>query len=253
MTPRAAETNGAKMKEKDESINSLVSGVSEVGRGVKRVGRFFKPTLAKLFYLLVGVVVSLFLLAPHMGWLFAPADTPTAKEAEALSPSIVFSRMKDEGELVTVSYDYSIVDKVTKDNLKLFDRFDIPFTENSYWYRYVGTIKAGVNMKTMDFKQSDDGKVLHVTLDQPYIISNTPDMDKSGVLEEHNNVLNPITVKETDEWRRQCVKMSESTATKGGVLNEAKTNAETQIKRVFDSAFGEDAYKLEFEYRDSSK
>lgn len=90
-----------------------------------------------------------------------------------------------------------------------------------------------------------------MTLDQPFIISNTPDMDKSGVLEENNNIFNPITVEDSDAFRRQCVERSEEEAVAGGLLDEAKTNAEGQLTQIFNAAFEKDTYTLDFTYRDA--
>lgn len=49
-----------------------------------------------------------------------------------------------------------------------------------------------------------------------HLISNTPDMDKSGVL-----------------------------------LDEARTNAEGQLTQIFNAAFEKDTYTLDFTYRDA--
>ena len=165
---------------------------------------------------------------------------------------MVFTRVKEEGELVSASQDYSIVDKVTDSNRDFLDLFDVPFTEKSFWYRYTGTIKAGVDLSTAEFEQDEtDTSLLHVTLDQPYIISNTPDMDKSGVLEENNNIFNPITVEDSGAFRRQCVERSEEEAVAGGLLDEAKTNAESQLTQIFNAVFEKDTYRLDFTYRDA--
>ena len=77
-------------------------------------------------------------------------------------------------------------------------------------------------------------------------------MDKSGVLEEKNNIFNPISVEDSDAFRRQCVERSEEEAIDGGLLDEAKKNAESQLTKIFNAAFEKDAYKLDFTYRDAA-
>lgn len=101
-------------------------------------------------------------------------------EDKGAAATAVFGRFVEQTELVGISQDYCIVDKYP-DVETFFDLFDLPWTANSVWYRYAGTLKAGVNMDTAEMWP--DGTVVHVTLDQPYIISNTPNMDISGVLE----------------------------------------------------------------------
>ena len=93
-----------------------------------------------------------------------------------------------------------------------------------------------------------EGTVIHVTLDQPYIISNTPNMDISGVLEENNNILNPIHVEDVDEIQRECIRISEENAVEGGLLEEAQILAESDITTLFKSALG-DEYQVTFEWR----
>ena len=45
---------------------------------------------------------------------------------------MVFSRVQEEGELVSASQDYAIVDKVTDSNRDFLDLFDVPFTQKSF-------------------------------------------------------------------------------------------------------------------------
>lgn len=153
----------------------------------------------------------------------------------------------EQNELVSVSQDYNIVDKKSDANSS-FGLFDIPLTGNSFWYRYAGTIKAGVNLETADISEQDD-KVT-ITLDPAYIISNTPDMETSGVLEENNNVLNPIQVGDVDEFQRWCVEQSEEQAVEGGLLEEAQAEAENQLSQLFYAAMGDDV-TIEYVWRDA--
>lgn len=119
--------------------------------------------------LVLGIVGTLFISN------YNPSDNIGA------SASAVFGRIVEQNELVSVSQDYSIVDK-QGDSASFFGLFDIPFTDNSFWYRYEGTLKAGVNLETAGIEARDNN--LTITLDPAYIISNTPDMESSGVLEE---------------------------------------------------------------------
>ena len=223
-----------------------------MGKTAKRVNAILSEWKVWLVFLLCGAVLGAFLYA-RIYPMFAHQQEQSQHTVQTLSPSVVFSRVREEGELVSASQDYSIVDKVTDSNRDFLDLYNVPFTEKSFWYRYNGTIKAGVDLSTAELKQDEnDPSLLHVTLDQPYVISNTPDMDKSGVLEENNNIFNPISVEDSDAFRRQCVERSEEEAIAGGLLDEARTNAESQLTKIFSAAFGEDTYKLDFTYRDAA-
>lgn len=210
-----------------------------------KIGRLLtKPRIFIAGLALGGVLVAIAFVT-----IFNTGKDAGVKEAspDTLSPTVVFERIKSQNEMVSASQNYTIVDKVS-DSKRFFDWFDIPFTQNSFWYRYVGTIKAGVNLETSEIVSKKNE--LTVTLDKPYVISNTPDMKKSGALEENNNIINPIEVNDVTAFEEQCKERSETEAIKDGkLLEEAQTNAEENIKGMFSAAFG-DEYEIKFNYRE---
>lgn len=213
----------------------------------KKDGRF-KGFVLRFKYLVIGVLAGAILGA--FGVVFWQNYNPpdVLDESQIVAASVVFERIQSQNELVSASQQYNITEKASKSNKIPFTDVSIPFTENSYWYRYVGTIKASVDLSTASFKAR--GNKITVTLDQPKISSNTPDMKKSGVLEEHNNVFNPITIQDFDEFRRKCQKQGKTEAIKGGILDEAKVAAEDNIRGMFFAAMGEE-YEIEFKWRKS--
>ena len=213
---------------------------SERGSAVldaKKVTKINK-VLAKGKLVVLGALVGILLGVG--GTIFFQNYNPPDEDKGAAATA-VFGRFVEQAELVGVSQDYCIVDKYP-DVETFFDLFDLPWTANSVWYRYAGTLKAGVNMDTAEMWP--EGTVIHVTLDQPYIISNTPNMDISGVLEENNN----IHVEDVDEIQRECIRISEENAVEGGLLEEAQIQAESDITTLFKSALG-DEYQVTFEWR----
>ena len=205
-------------------------------------GRDSKPR-HRVKPLVIAFVVGVVLGAVGLFFFqhYSPLNTTAAP-----TPSVVFERIVAQDELVAVSQSYNITDKEEGDPSTFFNLFNIPFTENSFWYRYVGMLKAGVNLKEAEFSQ--EGNTIVVSLSAPYIISNTPDMDKSGVLEENNNILNMIHVEKVDEFQKQCQQKSEEDAIEGGLLDEAKTQSERDITELFTAAL-DDAYTIKFEWR----
>ena len=217
----------------EETEENLAHGQAE-GRDSKPRHRVKPLVIAFVVGVVLGAVGVFFF--QH----YNPLDSTVAP-----TPSIVFERIVAQDELVAVSQQYKITNKA-EDTKTFFDLFNIPFTENSFWYRYVGMLKAGVNLKEAEFSQ--EGNTIVVSLSAPYIISNTPDMDKSGVLEENNNILNMIHVEKVDEFQKQCQQKSEKDAIEGGLLDEAKTQSERDITEFFTAALG-NAYTIKFEWR----
>ena len=193
-----------------------------------------------------GICAAAGLVIGIVGTLFFSNYNPPDKGVPE-NASVVFGRIVEQNELVSVSQDYNIVDKQSNSS-SFFGLFDLPFTNNSFWYRYAGTIKAGVSLETAEI--DDQGARVTIALDPAFIISNTPDMETSGVLEENNNVLNPIQVGDVDELQRWCVEQSESQAIEGGLLEEAQTQAEVQLSQLFYAALG-DEVTIDYVWRDA--
>ncbi len=196
-------------------------------------------------FLLAGALIGL--VVGILGVLAIQNLGSSDKDAH-VEPSVVFDRIVAKNELVSAAQQYNITDKSTQPAATFFDLFDIPFTDTSFWYRYVGTIKAGVDLGPAEFSQ--EGDVIHITLDQPYIISNTPNMDESGVIEENNNLFAKIPLEEVDKFQRQCIETSETGALEGGLMEEARTNAEQDIRDMFNAALGS-TYTVQFQWREA--
>ena len=74
-------------------------------------------------------------------------------------------------------------------------------------------------------------------------------MDVSGVLEESNNLLNPIHVEDVDAFQRDCIAKSEEQAHGGTLFSEARANAADNVGRMFSAALG-DEYVIRIEWSD---
>ena len=170
---------------------------------------------------------------------YNPKDEP---QVETIDTSMIMSRVIDRSDMVTASQDYTIVEKAGDKN-KLFDLIEIPFTQNSFWYLYAGSIEASVDLGKATWEPESSG-VLKVTLPEP-VLQNIPNMDVSGVLEEHNNVLNPIYVEDVDAFQRDCIAKSNQQAEEGGLREEAKKSTQANLQGILDVACGEDAPKIE--------
>ncbi len=217
--------------------------MSEVGGAGKGVLARLKKARCRPRVMVIALVVGVVLGAWGMwtAMTYNPKDEPVGED-----PTVVFGRICEQNELVTAVQEYSYVDKVTAKD-RLFEWIDIPFTTSSFWYRYVGTLKAGVNLETAEIKTSN--QTITITLDQPGISSNDPDMEASGVLEENNNALNPIPIDLDDDFKRDCEKLSEKEAVEGGLLEESRKTAEKNLRELFYAAFG-NTYEIAFEWRE---
>lgn len=211
--------------------------MSNVGASIKKFlsKKSFSIKTNVVFALIGGLVIGI------GGTLFLQSYNPK-DETVVVTGSSVMERVADRNEMLAASQAYSMVKKATDQN-KLFDLIDIPFTQNSFWYHYVGEVQALVDMGAATWEDSFDKKLIRVKLPEP-TLQNVPNTKVSGVLEEHNNIFNPIHVKDTDEFRRQCVKEGTETAKKNGILKKAKENTAANLQEMFDVALGKGTYTV---------
>lgn len=203
---------------------------------------------AKIGFVAIGLIIGV--LLGIAGTILLQNHNPKDKQtdSEVLAASVVFERIQSQNELVSASQKYNIVEKVGNVSKIPFTDIPIPWTENSYWYRYVGTLKVGVDLSKASFNES--GNTLTIKLPQPSFSSNTPDRELSGVLEENNNIFNPIHIEDVDHFLAQCQQVGEENAVEDGIMDEARNNAEEDIRAMFNAAFG-DAYKVEFVWEEA--
>lgn len=162
-------------------------------------------------------------------------------------PRIIFERIKSDGELVSATQAYSINEKVTQDPVHLFGPINLPWSEASFQYQYIGEIKAGVNLETAGFSQEE--KVISVELRRPYIISNTPNMDESGIIDkDENGIFARVLPEKVEEFRATCAEKSEREAIRKGLLESARDSAEEIITNMLHAALGNE-YEIAFEWR----
>jgi len=138
---------------------------------------------------------------------------------------VLQEKINEISELATASYTYTNAD--VKSDSRTFNGKTIPFTTNKYIVKYDGIIKAGVNMEEAQVEVND--KKVVVKLPEIMILSN--EITDIDVLDESNNIFNPIKVSDvTDYFIKEQKQVMEDKAIEKGLLDEAKSNAVTYIK-----------------------
>ncbi|MDO4437237.1 MAG: DUF4230 domain-containing protein [Coriobacteriaceae bacterium] len=200
----------------------------------------------------IAIALAVGLIVGSLGTVAFQAYNPKDVIAEGPKESVsaIFGRIVNQNKMISASQDYTFVEKAVDKN-RLFDIVDIPFTENSFWYRYTGTIEATVDLSDASLVKKNE-TTLVISLPEP-VLSNKPNMDLSGVLEERNNLLNPIHVSDVDELQRDCIAMSNNEAEKNGLLKAAKEATVCNLQQMYDIALGENEYKVEVEWIDNAE
>ena len=112
---------------------------------------------------LIVIILVLIVVGGYAGYRIGSAMSPKVSGVEARNERVttvdaVFEQVQAQGTLVCASQSYDLYSKVESSNRDLLNLFDVPFTKNKYWMRYVGTIQAGANLKTAKFTSQNKDK-----------------------------------------------------------------------------------------------
>lgn len=168
---------------------------------------------------------------------------------EPVTPEIVLSIVSSEtseiSELASAEFIFTNAAKFTdtKGILGIFDWM----TEKSFIQRWDGTIKAGVDLSGL--RADVDDTVITITLPPAKILSYEIDYDSVEVLDEKNNVFNPISVEDRAAFDKETSEAMKARAIENGILEKAQENAEGIITNLLRASLDEgQEYTIEFEY-----
>ncbi len=151
---------------------------------------------------------------------------------------------EDLGELATQSA-YCTKVNVTEASRELFG-MTIPFTQSKYIYSYDVEIKAGFDFREIEYTVNDTAQTIQVKLPQAEILSSEIDLDSFQVYHEEESIFRPITLEENNQALAALKQSAEEDAVANGLLEEARTNAETILNGFFGQAYDLDEYEIQY-------
>lgn len=149
---------------------------------------------------------------------------------------------EDIGELATQAA-YCREVNVTEASRDFFG-ITIPFTQSKYIYSYDVTIKAGFDFQEVLWELNDT--TITVYLPEVKILSSELDLDSFQLYHEAESIFKQITLEETNDAMSAMVKSAEEDAVANGLLDEARSNAETILTGFFANVYDMEKYTIEF-------
>ena len=192
--------------------------------------KIYKTMLLMLIVILATISVTFFV-------------TNKFHEQELYSASGVLEQVKDISELNTVEMYFNEI--IDFKNAKLFNNFQIPFTEKSFIFTVKSKVKAGVDLSGID--EGDiaiSGKSLLIQLPNPTITSK--EILSYKVYDEKNGLFNEVTTEDTLKALELFEKDMEEQALSSGIIEKSKENTEHIIRNLFLS-YGFES--IEFEWK----
>ena len=179
--------------------------------------KIYKTMLLMLIVILATISVTFFV-------------TNKFHEQELYSASGVLEQVKDISELNTVEMYFNEI--IDFKNAKLFNNFQIPFTEKSFIFTVKSKVKAGVDLSGID--EGDiaiSGKSLLIQLPNPTITSK--EILSYKVYDEKNGLFNEVTTEDTLKALELFEKDMKEQALGSGIIEKSKENTEHIIRNLF--------------------
>lgn len=195
-----------------------------------RSSGFLKLFLAKNLFKIVLVIVVIAALIFGVTKYF---------QTQSKTTKIGF---EDIGELATQSA-YCTEVNVTEAARELFG-ITIPFTQSKYIYSYDIVIKAGFDFNEIEWSESGD--TIEVRLPEAKILSSEIDLDSFELYLEDESIFREITMTENNEALKSMQQSAEEDAVANGLLENARSNAETILTGFFGNVYDLNEYEIVF-------
>ena len=188
--------------------------MSEVKRGFSPLSLFKQGKL-----IILGVVLAIVCFA--VGFFSGGRQEKTP----VLSSITVENQLQQISQLATVRYSYTNMGQF--ENSNEFYGIKLPFTTKSFIVAYDGTIIAGVDLTQAKVTITD--QKVTISLPAPQILSHEVDPNSLEVFDETTSIFNPITIEDYTGFQADQQGVMEEKAIQGGLLTQAKDQAETAI------------------------
>lgn len=142
-----------------------------------------------------------------------------------LSSITVENQLQQISQLATVRYSYTNMGQFEHSND--FYGIKLPFTTKRFIVAYDGVITAGVDLSQAQVSVTN--QKLTISLPAPKILSHEVDPDSLEIFDETTSIFNPITIEDYTGFQADQQGIMEEKAIQGGLLTQAKDQAETAI------------------------
>ena len=188
--------------------------MSQVKRGISPLSLFKQGKL-----IIFGVVLAIVCFA--VGFFSGGRE----EKPPVLSSITVENQLQQISQLATIRYSYTNMGQF--ENSNEFYGIKLPFTTKSFIVAYDGTITAGVDLTQAKVTVTD--QKVTIALPAPQILSHEVDPNSLEVFDETTSIFNPITIEDYTGFQADQQGVMEDKAIQGGLLTQAKDQAETAI------------------------
>ncbi|MGH4119236.1 DUF4230 domain-containing protein [Clostridium sp.] len=183
----------------------------------------FKPikNKSKIFFIIM-------LLCTTISIIMIYSIINSINNEQDISSTLITERLSKISELSTIKYNYSNI--LALKNTKKFKNFPIPFTEKSFFIKYSGYIKAGVDLKDLTVVVNE--KDVTITLKKSKILDHVINNEDFFVYDEKSSMFNKLSMQDIiNEVSNEKI-VIETNLLKKGFLDEANNNAKLLLQGI---------------------
>lgn len=188
--------------------------MSQVKRGISPLSLLKRGKL-----IIFGVILAIVCFA--VGFFSGGRE----EKPPVLSSITVENQLQQISQLATVRYSYTNMGQF--ENSNEFYGIKLPFTTKRFIVAYDGTITAGVDLSQAKVTITD--QKVTIALPAPQILSHEVDPNSLEVFDETTSIFNPITIEDYTGFQADQQGVMEDKAIQGGLLTQAKDQAEAAI------------------------
>ena len=155
--------------------------------------------------------------------------------------------LENIGELATQAGYYTNVQVITGSR-EVFG-FQVPFTQSKYVYSYDGTIRAGIDFSKVKISVDEIKHIITIEMPQVRIISNDVDPDSLQVYDETKNIFTPLKLADVNQATKEMREEAEANAIENGLLDGARSNAESLVTCFVSSMYDMQVYDICFDWQ----
>lgn len=146
------------------------------------------------------------------------------------------TEIKEVGKLTTLDYYYTYAG-THKDADEFFNisGWEMPWTKNSFLAQWDGVVACGVDLAKVVISVDENTKVITVSMPTAEIFYHDVFEDSFEILDEKNNIFNPITVDDKVEFDKKYENMIFEKIKENRILEDAYNNATIAIENIINA------------------
>lgn len=160
------------------------------------------------------------------------ADIERLEVESKISFDEIEADIKNVGKLTTIDYHYTYAG--THEDVKKFFKtdFELAFTKNSFIAQWDGVVAIGIDLAKVKISVNETNKTINIAIPKAEIFYHDIDHKSFKVLDQQNNIFNPITVEDVNQFDINYEEKIYEKIEKNRMLDDAYKNGQVMVENI---------------------